>query len=250
MAPQRIPTSDNLPLVPEDVLTRHNVREKYDTRFRACARLLQSIWREHQGLAIGTFIGKDDEPRKIGSLIDEKAAVTGRNFLSPGIAQMVRREVAYQESGALIEQGRLFGNLLSSMPLTFNMFVPLKFDFKLAAEVVRNLVPDIDLAAVTNVIFEHSPGRRDDELTGDRTAFDVAIIYERSDGQSGFIGIEVKYSETMWEPAPPELNARYETLAPASGLFKDPMSVILRLNPLQQLFRQHLLAYAALERGD
>ena len=78
MADKPAPTPDNLPLVPEDVLQQHNVHEKYDTRFRSCARLLQSIWREQQGLPIGTFIGKDAKPRKIGSLIDSKAAITGR----------------------------------------------------------------------------------------------------------------------------------------------------------------------------
>ena len=250
MTKQTIPTSDNLPLVPDDVLQSHDVHEKYGTRFRSCARLLQAIWREEQGLPIGTLVGKNDDKRKMGSLIDGKTAAKGRNFMTPGIADMTRREVAYQESGALIEQGRLYGNLLSSMPLTFNMFAPLKFDMKLAAQVVRSLVPDIDLKTVTKVLFEHSPGRRNDNLTGDRTAFDVAIIYERGDGKTGFVGIEIKYSESMFEAAPSELNPRYETLAPSSGLFKDPMSAVLRTNPIQQLFRQHLLAYAALERSD
>lgn len=65
----------------------------------------------------------------------------------------------------------------------------------------------------------------------------------------GFIAIEAKYTESMTEPAK-VLNPRYEVLAPESGLFIDPMAVELRQAPLQQMFRQHVLAQAMIVRGD
>jgi len=136
------------------------------------------------------------------------------------------------------------------MPLTFNLFAPLRMDMDLAAKVMRSLVPGIDLARVLHVWFEHSPGRNRPELTGDRSAFDVALLYQRSDGGKGFLGVEVKYSESLGEPAPPEMETRYDELAPDSALFKNPLSALLRVNPLQQLFREHMLAQAALMRGD
>lgn len=249
-----IPVSNNpivqLPIVPVDVLKAHRVYEKFDNRFRSCARLLQTLWRERQELPIGTFEDRAGRKRRIGSLIAASAADEGRNFLSPAIAGLARLEMAYQERGALIDQNRLFGNLLSSMPLAFNLFSPLRFDPDLAARVIRSLIPDIDLRAVQHIWFEHSPGRQDVSLTADRSAFDVAIVYERSDGERGFVGIEIKYSESGQEPAPPELNPRYDELAPASGLYKEPHHAALRVNPLQQLFREHLLAQASLMRGD
>lgn len=249
-----IPVQDSpisqLPIVPVHVLMQHRVFEEFDNRFRSCARLLQALWRERQELPIGTFTNSSGRKRRIGSMISTAAAEEGRNFLTPAIAALARLEIAYQERGALIDKNRLFSNLLSSMPLAFNIAAPWRIDHDLAAKVIRGLIPTIDMKAVTNVWFEHSPGRKDPTLTGDRTAFDIAVVYERGDGQQGFIGIEVKYSESGNEPAPPELNARYDELAPASGLYLDPNSAELRVNPLQQIFREHLLAQACLMRGD
>lgn len=239
-----------LPIVPRAVLTKHKIFEDFDNRFRACARLLQAMWRERQSLPIGTYTAKDGRKRAIGSLISKAAAEEGRNFLSPEIAEIVRLELAYQERGALIDQNRLYGNLLSSMPLCFNLCALLRNDLSLAGRILRSIIPAIDLKAVTDVWFEHSPGRQDVSLTGDRSAFDVAFVYERGDGKTGLIAVEIKYSESGNEPAPPELNPRYDELAPASGLYKDAQHAALRVNPFQQLFREHLLAQAAVMRGD
>lgn len=239
-----------MPLIPSAALKRHHCHEKYDTRFRASARMLQSLWRAEQDLPIGIHHGRQGRKRRLGSLISPAAADAGRNFMTPAVAQLARRAVAYQEAGATIDQRRLFGNLLSSMPMCFNLFAPLAFDHDLATRVVRQLFPSTDIHAVIGILFEHSPGRLHPELTGDRSAFDVGIVFVRADGQRGLIGFEVKLSESLQEPAPAELNPRYSGLAESSGLYKVPTSAVLRVNPLQQLFREHLLAQAAVMRGD
>lgn len=239
-----------LPIVPLKVLKAHRVCETFDNRFRSCARLLQALWRERHGLPIGTFINKQGTKRRIGSLIADGPAEEGRNFLTPEIAEVARLEMAYQEAGAIIDRTRLCSNLLSSMPLCFNLFAPLRRDPELAAKILRAMVPSIDIKAVRHVWFEHSPGRKDPTLTGDRSAFDVAFVYERSDGKTGLVAVETKYSESGQEPAPPELNPRYEELSRASGLFKEPENAALRVNPFQQFFREHLLAQATVMRGD
>lgn len=238
-----------LPIVPTSVLFANRALNEFDNRFRSCARLLQSLWRQNQNLPIGSYVSCG-RTRRLGSLISKPAANEGRNFLNSEIAEIARLEMAYQERGALIDQDRLFGNLLSSMPLCFNLFAPLRQNLDLAAHVLRAIIPDLDLKTVTEVRFEHSPGRQDPELTGDRSAFDVAFVYERADGASGLIGVEVKYSEDGHEPAPPELNPRYDELAHSSGLYREPKHAALRVNPMQQLFREHLLAQATLQRGD
>jgi len=249
MAPERNSEFRQLPIVPKNVLRKHRVLEKFDNRFRACARLLQALWRETQQLPIGTYAAPSGGQRRIGSLLSSSAADAGRNFLSPEVAHLVRREMAYQEAGALIDQRRLYGNLLSSMPLAFNLFAPLRLNRDLAAKVVRSLIPGIDLVQVLHVWFEHSPGRGRIELTGDRTAWDVAIVYERADGERGLLAIEQKYSEGGNEPAS-DLSERYNELAASSELYKNPASAVLRTGPCQQLFREHLLTYAAVYRGD
>src|SRR4051812_23495530 len=106
-----------LPIVPADILKRFNVNEPYDTRFARGARLLQSIWRERRGLPAGKIKPAKGRRRLLGSRLTPEVARTGINFLSPEIAKLVRREAAYREYGAFIEEDRLWGNLLSSQPL-------------------------------------------------------------------------------------------------------------------------------------
>jgi len=249
MAPNENGTFNQLPLLPEQLLRQHHVHDPADTRFRSCARLLQSLWRQAQGLPVGTYRTQSGTRRKLGSRIAPAAAQAGRNFLTPAIAAMTRREVAYREIGALIHEHRLYGNLLSSMPLTFNLFGPLRLDLRLATDVVQLLFPDLRDASVRGIWFEHSPGRGSPTLTACFSSWDVFLTYERPSGRRGFIGGEVKYTEAMQEPTP-ELKPRYSEIAEQSGLFIDPASPALRTNPLQQIWREHLLGQAMLTRGD
>ena len=237
-----------LPLIPEQILRTHHVAEPYDDRFRSCARLLQALWREDKGLPLGTYISSEGKRKKLGSRITAAAGLAGANFLSPAIAHLTHKEVAYREIGALIDEDRLWTNLLSSMPLTFNLLGPLSLDLALATRTIQNLIPDLHDAMVRAVWFEHSPGRGSPIFTSDGTAFDALIIYERASSRTGFIAIEIKYAETMQEPVP-RMRPRYDELATSSGLFIDPESQALRTNPLQQLWREHLLAHSMLANG-
>lgn len=238
-----------LPIVPASALRRHRVHEPFDNRFRSAARLLQSVWRDAKGLPVGSYKRPDGTTLRLGSMIADKAGETGRNFLLPEIARLARREVAYREPGALIEERRLWCNLLSSMPLTFNLLGPLKLDPKLATKMLCAMFTDLADAVVEGVFFEHGPGRGAGDLTADFTAFDAMLTYSRPDGSRGFVAIETKYSESLGEQQRP-LKPRYAELAPLAGLHIDPRADDLTSGPLQQLYRQHLLAQAMLMRGD
>lgn len=248
MAPDYDTPLPHVPVIPPEVLRKHHVHEPLDHRFRAAARLLQALWREDRELPIGSY-RIDGKRRKLGSRITPAAGRDGGNFLSPAIAWLVRRELAYREPGALYDEHRLFTNLLSSMPLAFNLFGPLHIDLPLAGRVLAELFPELKGVEVKAVWFEHSPGRGDAALTGDWSAFDTFIAYQTPAGRKGFVAIEVKYSESCQEPVP-AIRPRYDDLAEVSGLFIDPLKPALRTNPLQQLFREHLLAEAMLMRGD
>lgn len=238
-----------LPLVPSEILKARDVFEKYDTRFRACARLLQAIWREAQGLAAGNKQSRKGRNRRLGSRLHATAASAGRNFLAPSIAELAQMEIAYQERGALIDRERLNANLLSSMPLAFNLAGPWRLDPDRAAFILRKLLPVVAIEKIIHVWFEHSPNRLDPEFTGDRSALDIAVIFERPDGKRGLIGIEVKYSEDMRDSCGRNLNEVYDELAQSSALYKEPSHAALRVNPLQQLFREHLLCFATLKQA-
>lgn len=239
----------HLPIVPETILRRHRVLESYDNRFRSCARLLQALYRAEQEIPIGTHAAADGTTRKIGSRISDTAGTAGRNFMTPEIARLAWRDQAYREPGAMFGEQRLWTNLLSSHPLTFNALGPLRLDTGLATMVIRQLCPDLEDVEVQSVSFEHSPGRRVPELTGDRTAWDAMVVYVRGTGEIGFVAIELKYSESAGERQK-ELRERYAELMPATGLYLDPTAESLRKPPLQQFMREHVLAQAAIMRGD
>jgi hypothetical protein len=247
MAPEFGKTIPQLPLIPAAILKRHRVHEPLDTRFRAASRLLQALWREDRDLPIGSYVGEDGKRRKLGSRITEKAGLAGGNFLTTEIAHFVWREVAYREIGAMIDQSRLATNLLSSMPLTFNLLAPLAVNRDLADALLYTLLKEFR-GFTEEVLFEHWPGRGDPRFTGDYSAFDALIRYTRPDGGKGFVAFEIKYSEAMREPTS-ELKPRYAELAEISGLFVDPAEPALRVNPLQQLWREHLLAQSMIDDG-
>ena len=247
MAPDFGQLFDHLPLIPEAVLRKHHVHYPLDTRFRAAARLLQALWRVDRQLPLGSYLRADGRPKKLGSRITEAAGRAGENFLDPEIAALAQRETCYREIGAMIDEERLFTNLLSSMPLTFNLFGALRLNLELATAVITAVVPGFE-GTVKQVLFEHSPARSNPAFTDDRTAFDALIRYIKADGRRGFIAFEVKYSETCTEPAPP-IKSRYVDLSRETGLFINPDSPHIRANPLQQLWREHCLAQAMVKNG-
>ena len=137
--------------------------------------------------------------------------------------------------------------MLSSQPLCFNLFGGLKLDADKANRFFRHLLPDY-VASVEGVYFEHSPGRGNPAFTDDHTAFDVFVTCTTLAGHKGFIAIEVKYSETMNEP-PATMRPRYEELRGMVGVFREPAAHALRGNPLQQLWREHMLSRVMIESG-
>jgi|CXWL01.1.fsa_nt_gi hypothetical protein len=236
-----------LPLIPERLRREKHVFEPHDTRFRAAARLLQALWRERRDLPAGHHISQTGARRRLGSALAIEAARTGANFLSPEIFGQARCDLAYREPGALIDAERMWGNMLASTPLAFNLLAPLKTDQPLARRVFAKLAPDA-MKRVAHLQFEHSPGRGDLTFTNDGTAFDAFISGRAPDGGRTFIAIEIKYSESMTEPEA-RLRPRYNELSRSSGLYAEPDDEALRGNPMQQLWRQHLLAQSMIDCG-
>lgn len=257
-APETLPASSSVPtfkqltrtpLVPEAVLKRHDAYCAIDTRFRRAARLLQCLWLKDQDIptASSARSGGINTGSSFGSILDAGAARAGRNFLSPAIHRLALQELLLREEDAAIDEERLFGNALSSMPLTFNLFGPLALDRDLATAVFRRLLPDF-VHTVEQIIFEHSPGRHEDRFLKDRTAFDLAVRVITPDGEPATVFIEVKYSESMEGPAA-RMRDRYNEASRQVHLYRDPDSAILRSLALEQLWRENLTAQLAVDLG-
>lgn len=234
-----------VPFIPESTLRAHHVHEQADDRFRAAARARQALLRETKGWPMGLWPAGSDEQRELGSYLAEDHG--DANFITPDIARLARRVVAWREDDALIDTDRLYRNLLSSMPATFNLIGPLALNPRLATAILRRLCPSF-VKKVDDTLFEHSPARRHPAFTNDRSAFDALFKVTTPEGEHGFIATEIKYTESMHEQ-PARLRPRYDELSRLSTLFVDPDHPDLRTAPLQQLWRQHLLAFAMVHNG-
>jgi hypothetical protein len=156
MEPRMTALPAPLPILPSDLLRRYSCAEPNDTRFRAVARLRQSIWREQQGYTCGRYLDAKGRSRRLGSRVTDRIGRTGINLVDPTLIPLVQREIAYREVGAFIHAERLWNNLPASQTLTFSLFGPCKQHPALATAVMRRLVPDL-VGEVTDVRFEHSP---------------------------------------------------------------------------------------------
>lgn len=231
----------------EELLRAHHVFVPGDDTFQRKARLLQALWRTERGLPMGAKAS--GEP--LGSRLPPAFAKESlANFLTEGARRAVREEMKDElGSGKLIEEERLYANLLSSQPLCFNLFGDLSGDRVLATRVLRDVFPS-RVAEVTAIRFEHSPGRGDARFTADHSAFDVFVEHTTPDGRRGFLGIEVKYHEGL-DDAPSTHRARYDEIADGMGCFVPAQRAALCKKPIQQMWRDHLLAGAMMqhERG-
>lgn len=116
-----------------------------------------------------------------------------KNFLTTNILRAVsltQQERKLLKTG-ILEENRLFNNLLSSQPLCFNFFGELKMDMNFALQVLKQFWNEI--TEVKNVLFEFSPN---ENYLNDHSAFDVAFEV-MVDDKHGLIGLECKYTDTF-----------------------------------------------------
>ena len=137
-----IPTEILVPRLPPELLRRHGCHEPTDTRYRAAARLAQSLWRERHGFACGRHTDPTTGRwRSLGSRLALCDAMAGANFVNPDLVPLVRRTLAYRESGAVFHEEWLWSNMLSSQTLAFSLFGPLQRSPALATAVLGQLFP-------------------------------------------------------------------------------------------------------------
>lgn len=225
------------------------------TGFRRRARWHQAVWREAKGLPVGSEPYRGGpRARPVGSRMALAAArSTGANFVTSGALEAVNERLGYVEAHQMLAEDRLWCDLLSSMPLCFNLFGPVAADREAADRAVHAWWPDTP-GRVAEVRFEWSPGRRDPLYLGNRSAFDVAFILDLPGGQRGVLGVETKYHEhPVMEMAPSEERlGRYLEVTERSGAFAVAAQEHLVATELQQLWLDHLLALSTLQHpgGD
>ena len=178
---------------------------KGDSKFVAECRKLQSIYRHEIGEAIEPYHGRDGQVHYYGNYIsngENPKENCWKNFLTEYAFNYAKERVNpdNKKPYETIEPDRLFNNLLSSQPMAFNLFCPLRQmreeSPEVATQVIKAALPDYPIHRVTDVDLEFIP-KKYTELTGDKSAMDAIIEFVDTDGQSGFIAIETKYSENL-----------------------------------------------------
>lgn len=215
-----------------------------DSSFQRQLRLLQALWREQQGYPMGEHRG-----RPLGSRLPMPwAEETLANFVTPAAKQAAAHEWANRrQQRKLFGYPRLFSDLLSSQPLCFNLFAEMQADRDMACSVFADLTGG-KVGQVTGILLEHSPGRGQAQYSGDHSAFDAYVEFTTTSHRRGFIGVEVKYHEDLRNSPSPH-RERYDEVADLMQCFRPTTRSLLRERPLQQLWRDHLLAGSLVVSG-
>ncbi|RLV47722.1 hypothetical protein D9V37_16385 [Nocardioides mangrovicus] len=233
------------------------------TDFKREARYRQALWRRDRGLAMGSHKNSSAAVRAggpvtiaNGSRLDPVDADLGQNFLSEPIWNSVRDRLANPQPNQTLNPARLRGDLLSSMPMCFNLFGELSDDPGRSSRAAELLLPSVGGGEV-DVRFEWSPERSSTHYTNDRTAFDVALLVDP--GPKSVIGVETKYHEHALpekKPGAAQLErheaqrAMYTRLAEQSGVFRSGWQDSIYDTDLEQIWRDHLLLLSMLNHPD
>jgi len=191
--------------VPDKLQFMEN-KEEHKTSFTAKARKLQSLWREENGLEIGigpTRNSKDaktGEPTFYGNMITE-GEVNGKNFYFPETFAYAKWRVQSRLKDETFDVYRLFNNLLSSMPMAFNLFHPLMMlkaeNPALVDSIIRNAFPNISsIYRVQEIGLEFIPTPTV-SYTRDKSAMDAFIRFQDKVGNNYLIAIETKYTDSL-----------------------------------------------------
>lgn len=174
---------------------------------------------------------------------------TGSNFITPTAFKFAKEKVESKKHNTFltIDEYRLFNNMLSSMPMCFNLFSDLKellkTDSEEASRIIRHLLPEldwIDTVIVIDVEFLPTPI---EDYTNDRSAFDAMIQVRTVNGGKGLISIETKYTDLLGSNSSSNTEIKNRLVA-QDAIFKPDLIDALKINGYQQIHRNYLLTYA------
>lgn len=171
---------------------------KSDNSFTKKARLLQSMYRVEIGEAEGVGPTKASK-RKYGNMISG-GEISGKNFLMKETFEYAKDRVKNRKESETIDEFRLFNNLLSSMPMAFNLFYPLMLLLKQEPATVtlaiRAVFRNFPIFEVTKIGLEFIPTPVE-KYTKDKSAMDAYIKFVDNQGGQYIIAIETKYTDVL-----------------------------------------------------
>ena len=219
-----------------------------DNAFTAKYRLLQSKYRADMLKEPCGYGPTKNSKRTYGNMLCN-GDVTGSNFISKAAFEFAKDKVTQKKTNKnlTIDEFRLFNNMLSSMPMCFNLFSDLrallKEDQDETSRIIRNLFCEIEwIEAVTEIDVEFIPTPIMD-YTNDKSAFDAMILVRTQNGRKGLISIETKYTDLLGSNTASDSETK-NRLVQDGEVFTDVLMTSLKNDGYKQIHRNWLLTYA------
>jgi len=205
------------------------------------ARLLQGYYRQEELYQpMGTGPTRTSKQLYCNMLAGGKGS--GKNFLTPEIFEYAKFRCRDKRSVETIDEFRLFNNMLSSQPMCFNLFVPLRLAVRrgkpFVDKVFRRVFPHLGIDRIINLEIEYIPVPVE-EYINDKTAFDAFVEYRTSDGEKGCIGIETKYVDALGKNDPRDLDRKLDVAKGLGCFTREGINLIKTECP--QIVRNFLL---------
>lgn len=221
-----------------------------DNLFTAKARKLQSLWRVVNGLETGIGPNKKSNykgiPTKYGNIITD-GEINGKNFYFPETFEYAKWRVQNRLKDETIDAYRLFNNLLSSMPMAFNLFHPLMMlkaeKPALVDQMIREAFPGISsIYRVQEIGLEFIPTPIEN-YTYDKSAMDAFIRYQDREGNNYLIAIETKYTDNLGTNAASNQKHQLDVLCELELFTPEAINSIKESKiKISQIFRNFLMA--------
>lgn len=211
-------------------------------------RLKQSKYRA-EVLKVAAGVGPTKNATKTyGNMLCD-GEVNGLNFISPIAFTYAKQKVLDKQvnQDLLIDEYRLFNNMLSSMPMCFNLFSDLRellvTDSKRASVVIKRMFQEIGwIDTVTYIDVEFIP-RPITNYTNDKSAFDALVLVKDRHGAKGLIAIETKYTDLLGSNTAKHTETKNRLLE-SNSIFDTEYSNYLINSGYDQIHRNYLLAYS------
>jgi hypothetical protein len=229
---------------------RYGPLPKDANRFKRRCRLLQS-WYRVEILKIAQCGPWRPGGQVVGSsLVDGE--VSGANFISPEAFAYAKQRVEDKKDNPdlTIEEFRLFNNMLSSMPMCFNLFADFRVAIQkrvaAARDVLASMFSSSPIHAIDEVVVEMIP-RPTHLYIDDKTAWDAAIFYADPAGKPGLVSIETKYTDKLGGNKASKQDRKFELARQLEVFTPDGLSWH-RDNGFDQVARNLLLTLAYADR--
>lgn len=203
---------------------------------------LANVHRRVKGSKTDDKIQIETYTKEYGHIVCE-GELKNKNFFFDETFEYAKDRVKNKNPDETIKSDRLFNNLLSSMPMAFNLFHPLMMllrkDPVNTTHVVAALFPDLNIHKVEKIDIEYIP-LPITEYTNDKSAMDAMILFSDKDNNRSIIAIECKYSDSLGTNKAKDNKVKYQ-LAVDLGVFTKQGLWHIRENGCTQIYRNFLL---------